>query len=1112
MAIRLLKTTMRLHSLLLIMWCGCYLHAQDWTGPHHTLDTLYFKTENTAPHPETYRSMLGVTGGTNWDGLPSVNPVQHFIPNARSFHLMEIDFRYTGNPANYDVIPCLSDCDEFSCFPKVSGLPMAANEGSTLAYYKYRYCQKWYPQFAEVYASLETITPYYKNGYFDGQFVIRPYPNKWYTAEEWGGSAEAIEQNAYQYATSFAMTFCPQDTTKACLVNVLEIGNEPWGYPGPTAYHNIIRGVVHAFQDYYGYADPGKWRMQLSAAAFQADKPDSGLHDYVADMVPADMRPYLHYLSIHPYAFHREKRTLTEMPESADGDFLRIKNLGIWKEQHMPHAKVNVTEFGWNAYSNGPSFPGIGEGGQAAYTMRALLMMGRYQMHRAFIYELIDQPSVSLFNSTGLLQADGTPKKVYYTLENFAQKLGHLRFLKALREDVQKGMVYLLGNQRGEPEALVSWMPIEVNGNQKPAANHFYQIELPLELSYDVEHPIYHLDWDSQAEGTLSNNKYVSLNPDKSYQATIRNGGVPIVIPINSNGYYYNDFGKLVALEAWDANCGVGTVAILGNEVQCGAFLPTPIRLDSMLTPAEGDLYESVWQTRPSLDAGNWQTLTDTSLILQLPRIEKTGYFRMAIRKRGCANWHYSNIVEKRISPEQCPANDTLLMLCLPDTTIEIDLLHPEPARWHAPTLLGSCDQNDQFPWLSGQFELIGTYQGQSYLISKDSMTWDAASLVVQNMNGQLLEILDNAQQLWVADHLNQQSCWMGMTDLVTDQRFRWSVAGRPRYRNWSQEAISFVGDPDYGYFSSNGQWLLANEKVQLPFLMVIDTIIELEYDSPFVEQISGPTPNTILSPGVYEVQYQISGGCETPQICTRKIKIVPKEVPSSCDPIQDSHFQELGRWNDHVYAVFPKAHNWKQSREICMEHGGDLLVLDHPSEQEWIVNQLKEHGPSTVFIGLSDHQEDGQMRWVDGSLPGYFSWQSDDHALNGQVDHVYLGSWNNGPWLLAGEVVEKQALCEWGCEATGAMPRLVATPMPQFSGIKVFPSPFHARLNLQSLPDHIQLLQVFDSGGRVVYQSLPDHGTSTIEMVTENWPAGLYTLKIVDQMGNLFNQKVVKH
>ncbi|KAI2668912.1 CD209 antigen [Labeo rohita] len=47
---------------------------------------------------------------------------------------------------------------------------------------------------------------------------------------------------------------------------------------------------------------------------------------------------------------------------------------------------------------------------------------------------------------------------------------------------------------------------------------------------------------------------------------------------------------------------------------------------------------------------------------------------------------------------------------------------------------------------------------------------------------------------------------------------------------------------------------------------------------------------------------------------------------------------------------------SWSDSRQYCRDHGGDLVIINTEEKQE------------SVWIGLSDTEDEGNMKWVDNS------------------------------------------------------------------------------------------------------------------------------------------------
>ncbi len=373
------------------------------------------KPTTVIPNPVSLLEMMGVCVGPNIDGYFKMQSFQpkEVIPNVRYYYLQEKDFDYQGDPASYDVVPCPVPCDDYSCW----------NTGRTpMADHKYRIC-KLRQAFEEVYVSWEAIFVKGKQ---------RGYPNKWYSAEEWGKEPQAIARNAQNYTEAWLKTYC---VAGDCLVDVLEIGNEPWGktHPGVEAYHAILNGVIESFTTFFGSKDPEGWKIKLSTPGFQARASRPGLHDGVAEMIPPKLRKYFSYLSIHAYSRSADGRfDGSPMRNHPKSFYYQIRALEQWRRENMPQAKLNLTEFGWNSKD-------IGDQQQCDYLIQSLMIAQRFGVHRAFIYQIEDTPGDDLFNSMGLFNnKTRKPKPVYQELSTFLEKFGDLHFMAIYEENEER--------------------------------------------------------------------------------------------------------------------------------------------------------------------------------------------------------------------------------------------------------------------------------------------------------------------------------------------------------------------------------------------------------------------------------------------------------------------------------------------------------------------------------------------------------------------------------------------------------------------------------------------------------------------------------------------------
>ncbi|MEM1119178.1 MAG: T9SS type A sorting domain-containing protein [Bacteroidota bacterium] len=305
----------------------------------------------------------------------------------------------------------------------------------------------------------------------------------------------------------------------------------------------------------------------------------------VHEMIPNDtnVKDYIDYLNIHNYAFTKtpcgippKDMKLEYIPESPDGGFMTLKNMDEWRRRNgMEHARINITEFGWNSDKEECNF-GVGEINQAAYIMRANLLGARFGIHKMFNYPLIDLPKVynveknrlesvetPLYCTTGLIARDGKKKLSYYATETMVKKLAGKHFIKAINENyTQEGQVFafLLGeyNERtgqSTPTHLVAWRASDLGTSDNNSRDYpkrdselgqgLTTITLPSSnMKVDAQANYFYLGWDGGQPKRVGNG-IVNQNSVATNQVKVDLSGLPIVIPIKDGGCSYNRDGRL---------------------------------------------------------------------------------------------------------------------------------------------------------------------------------------------------------------------------------------------------------------------------------------------------------------------------------------------------------------------------------------------------------------------------------------------------------------------------------------------------------------------------------------------------------------------------------------
>ncbi|XP_073730323.1 uncharacterized protein [Misgurnus anguillicaudatus] len=69
--------------------------------------------------------------------------------------------------------------------------------------------------------------------------------------------------------------------------------------------------------------------------------------------------------------------------------------------------------------------------------------------------------------------------------------------------------------------------------------------------------------------------------------------------------------------------------------------------------------------------------------------------------------------------------------------------------------------------------------------------------------------------------------------------------------------------------------------------------------------------------------------------------------------------------YQSSFYLISSEQKNWSESRRYCRERGADLIIINNKEEQDFIMNN---YGKDKLWIGLTDSDEEGRWKWVDGS------------------------------------------------------------------------------------------------------------------------------------------------
>ena len=95
---------------------------------------------------------------------------------------------------------------------------------------------------------------------------------------------------------------------------------------------------------------------------------------------------------------------------------------------------------------------------------------------------------------------------------------------------------------------------------------------------------------------------------------------------------------------------------------------------------------------------------------------------------------------------------------------------------------------------------------------------------------------------------------------------------------------------------------------------------------------------------------------------------------------------------NNHTYHLL-SASSWEDAANAARGLNGFLSTVDDAQENQWLFDTFASFDNQSrhLWIGLSDHDEDGFYKWHDGTPFYYNNWGDSQPSEGGDEDYVHM-------------------------------------------------------------------------------------------------------------------------
>ncbi|MBM6977345.1 lectin-like protein [Intestinimonas butyriciproducens] len=230
------------------------------------------------------------------------------------------------------------------------------------------------------------------------------------------------------------------------------------------------------------------------------------------------------------------------------------------------------------------------------------------------------------------------------------------------------------------------------------------------------------------------------------------------------------------------------------------------------------------------------------------------------------------------------------------------------------------------------------SFQGHTYQVFDDPLTWEDAKISCEAKGGYLATITTQEEQDFVNGLLSTSSAffyWLGGTDERTEGSWEW-VTGEPwSYENWRS------GQPD------NHSDLSDRQEDYLTIQPGIDRWNDLQNDG-------DPSGDCVLENGGYICEWSSE-------------ELVSYDVDSEGRVI----------FQGHTYQVIDESLTWEDAVQACTQRGGHLATITSEQEQGAVAYAINSGTKEAYWLGGSDETVEGQWQWITGENWSYDNWAS---------------------------------------------------------------------------------------------------------------------------------------